>query len=107
MPSSAVQTCARSEEHTSELQSLTNLVCRLLLEKKNNDCISLPVLSTNARRTDPVSCRSSLNRPPRSLCVAIMPPHCLSPWPFIFSFFLNNGGPPESSPLPHPAALPI
>src|SRR5262249_58066336 len=27
--------CAsRSEEHTSELQSLTNLVCRLLLEKK-------------------------------------------------------------------------
>ena len=26
---------ARSEEHTSELQSRTNLVCRLLLEKKN------------------------------------------------------------------------
>src|SRR5438093_3304037 len=29
--------CTRSEEHTSELQSLTNLVCRLLLEKKNDD----------------------------------------------------------------------
>src|SRR5256885_5563179 len=30
----------RSEEHTSELQSPCNLVCRLLLEKKNNrdDC---------------------------------------------------------------------
>src|SRR5438093_7843831 len=28
---------ARSEEHTSELQSLTNLVCRLLLEKKNKE----------------------------------------------------------------------
>ncbi|HCR55381.1 TPA: 30S ribosomal protein S10 [Candidatus Saccharibacteria bacterium] len=27
----------RSEEHTSELQSLTNLVCRLLLEKKKNE----------------------------------------------------------------------
>src|SRR5262249_57136569 len=27
----------RSEEHTSELQSLTNLVCRLLLEQKNNN----------------------------------------------------------------------
>src|SRR5258706_7219126 len=27
---------SRSEEHTSELQSLTNLVCRLLLEKKNS-----------------------------------------------------------------------
>src|ERR1019366_9868048 len=26
----------RSEEHTSELQSLTNLVCRLLLERKKN-----------------------------------------------------------------------
>src|SRR2546430_11291884 len=28
-------TLARSEEHTSELQSQSNLVCRLLLEKKN------------------------------------------------------------------------
>src|SRR2546430_8268851 len=28
---------ARSEEHTSELQSQSNLVCRLLLEKKKND----------------------------------------------------------------------
>src|SRR5438093_10354683 len=30
----------RSEEHTFELQSLTNLVCRLLLEKKKNNLIS-------------------------------------------------------------------
>src|SRR5262249_56434706 len=28
---------ARSEEHTSELQSLTNIVCRLLLEKKTSN----------------------------------------------------------------------
>src|SRR5260370_32061029 len=28
--------CGRSEEHTSELQSHLNLVCRLLLEKKKN-----------------------------------------------------------------------
>src|SRR5262249_62223110 len=33
-PASAATGAARSEEHTSELQSLTNLVCRLLLEKK-------------------------------------------------------------------------
>src|SRR2546425_8809088 len=36
---------ARSEEHTSELQSLAYLVCRLLLEKKkkqNIDAISIP-----------------------------------------------------------------
>src|SRR5256886_13612996 len=31
---SAWATAARSEEHTSELQSQSNLVCRLLLEKK-------------------------------------------------------------------------
>src|SRR2546425_3781565 len=30
----------RSEEHTSELQSLAYLVCRLLLEKKNRDSLS-------------------------------------------------------------------
>src|SRR5256885_6008819 len=32
----------RSEEHTSELQSPCNLVCRLLLEKKKNSAITLP-----------------------------------------------------------------
>src|SRR5258706_1888890 len=32
---------ARSEEHTSELQSLTNLVCRLLLEKKKRKLVSI------------------------------------------------------------------
>src|SRR5437016_7554908 len=31
---------ARSEEHTSELQSLTKIVCRLLLEKKNGPAAS-------------------------------------------------------------------
>src|SRR5262249_59859082 len=31
---------ARSEEHTSELQSLTNLVCRLLLEKKKQNTMT-------------------------------------------------------------------
>src|SRR5436305_11066006 len=30
------QVCFRSEEHTSELQSRPHLVCRLLLEKKQN-----------------------------------------------------------------------
>src|SRR2546430_7744347 len=41
----------RSEEHTSELQSQSNLVCRLLLEKK--------------KRTRPVSCNRSPNGPSR------------------------------------------
>src|SRR2546430_10321454 len=34
----------RSEEHTSELQSQSNLVCRLLLEKKKNE--TLPTLTS-------------------------------------------------------------
>src|SRR5258706_7698517 len=34
----------RSEEHTSELQSLTNLVCRLLLEKKKKKKTNNPLL---------------------------------------------------------------
>src|SRR2546423_7603382 len=33
----------RSEEHTSELQSLAYLVCRLLLEKKKNTIVRAPV----------------------------------------------------------------
>src|SRR5258706_5683433 len=35
----------RSEEHTSELQSLTNLVCRLLLEKKKTSTRYTPYLN--------------------------------------------------------------
>src|SRR5256885_10699837 len=38
----------RSEEHTSELQSPCNLVCRLLLEKKKNN--------TNRKRTVTIWC---------------------------------------------------
>src|SRR5258706_10640550 len=45
----------RSEEHTSELQSLTNLVCRLLLEKKKktrtNDSIHNEHLTKTLLRT--------------------------------------------------------
>src|SRR2546427_6672085 len=46
---SPVYACGRSEEHTSELQSQSNLVCRLLLEKKKN-VLTLP-LSPYARRS--------------------------------------------------------
>src|SRR2546430_13535663 len=37
VPSRTGRAASRSEEHTSELQSQSNLVCRLLLEKKNNN----------------------------------------------------------------------
>src|SRR2546425_5291596 len=39
----------RSEEHTSELQSLAYLVCRLLLEKKKDSWSQLPRSSTKKR----------------------------------------------------------
>src|SRR5688572_31535978 len=35
----------RSEEHTSELQSQSNLVCRLLLEKKNDANVLIGVVA--------------------------------------------------------------
>src|SRR5260221_12796949 len=35
----AQRSCARSEEHTSELQSHSDLVCRLLLEKKKRKTV--------------------------------------------------------------------
>src|SRR5437016_12005192 len=40
----------RSEEHTSELQSLTNLVCRLLLEKKKNKKKEYTLHDTNSKK---------------------------------------------------------
>src|SRR2546427_1017323 len=44
----AVWPVVRSEEHTSELQSQSNLVCRLLLEKKKNRCY-IPRIFSNER----------------------------------------------------------
>src|SRR5438046_8517294 len=40
----------RSEEHTSELQSLTKVVCRLLLEKKNDPRVQAIALSCTRGR---------------------------------------------------------
>src|SRR2546422_3253586 len=40
---------ARSEEHTSELQSRLHLVCRLLLEKKNNSAVEGSVKESASR----------------------------------------------------------
>src|SRR5437899_10149604 len=56
---------SRSEEHTSELQSLRHLVCRLLLEKKkttrfnNTRIIKEWQTHANARSTSTSSCRAS------------------------------------------------
>src|SRR5947199_5986421 len=44
----SLHTAARSEEHTSELQSLRHLVCRLLLEKKKDHRPPEPTRSHDA-----------------------------------------------------------
>src|SRR2546430_5349795 len=46
-----IASTARSEEHTSELQSQSNLVCRLLLEKKNNTSPQRAVYQQSTHRT--------------------------------------------------------
>src|SRR2546421_7800464 len=54
---------SRSEEHTSELQSRSDLVCRLLLEKKKkeaNDTPSCWLYRIDVRRADTASVTSSL-----------------------------------------------
>src|SRR3989440_5043352 len=51
---------ARSEEHTSELQSRSDLVCRLLLEKKNI-LIAVPRFMTGIGQSSPR--QSSIVRP--------------------------------------------
>src|SRR2546430_7244523 len=50
VPSSARSEVHRSEEHTSELQSQSNLVCRLLLEKKKNNDTDSPLPKLPALR---------------------------------------------------------
>src|SRR5258705_1589747 len=48
----------RSEEHTSELQSLRHLVCRLLLEKKNTELavVHRPLSAIVSTHTDAPAC---------------------------------------------------
>src|SRR2546427_6720642 len=48
----------RSEEHTSELQSQSNLVCRLLLEKKKKKSV-ISLLAVKVRLTSSASCPSA------------------------------------------------
>src|SRR5688572_32595848 len=63
-PSSTISTCrtasrscstprsaSRSEEHTSELQSQSNLVCRLLLEKKKKKHNHTNILTSQSKQT--------------------------------------------------------
>src|SRR2546430_12396166 len=63
-----LQALERSEEHTSELQSQSNLVCRLLLEKKKTTQTYAPESKARSMRTsrshDVVSQSSAISRGP-------------------------------------------
>src|SRR5256885_4025400 len=61
----------RSEEHTSELQSPCNLVCRLLLEKKNKTrIIALPVGALDDERPRAASLVAQIRRPRHDVLVS-------------------------------------
>src|SRR2546427_2058211 len=57
-------TAMRSEEHTSELQSQSNLVCRLLLEKKKTRHLGTHAAPKHQVLQPPVPAAAAL-RPPR------------------------------------------
>src|SRR5256885_12795536 len=59
----AAREAGRSEEHTSELQSPCNLVCRLLLEKKKKNRTKKPLPGLTTLQS-PVSSRQTARAPP-------------------------------------------
>src|SRR3954465_8730680 len=106
MPSSAFKTCARSEEHTSELQPHDNLVCRLLLEKKNRTAGRHRPLC----HVDAAARRAALVRRPRQTgCWAHgwRPGGSKGMATFTMLFFFNDTATTEIYPLSLHDALPI
>src|SRR3954463_5899965 len=107
MPSSVGRRIIRSEEHTSELQSHDNLVCRLLLAKK------IVCSSTSAAKiaaTGPNNVESGDGALVLYFCghhrdLRSFP--CLILSLFSVFFFFNDTGPPEISPFSLHDALPI
>src|ERR1022692_3468421 len=86
----------RSEEHTSELQSPCNLVCRLLLEKKNTPARGCPSGRIRCAR---LSSPPALGAGRGPLAGAALPPRLF--------FFFNDPATPEFYPLSLHDALPI
>src|ERR1039457_6161775 len=97
----------RSEEHTSELQSPCNLVCRLLLEKKKKKKTSTSSYSytmhtcTQLRQLRHPALFDSL------LSTSALSPSCFSFFLFFFFFFFNDTATTEIYPLFLHDALPI
>src|SRR6266571_2348818 len=92
----------RSEEHTSELQSHVNLVCRLLLEKKKYSALS--ALGTHLALTSSGGAIGKLCIDKVGCTVSIFSPQYLSS---ISSFFFNDAPTTEIYTLSLHDALPI
>src|SRR3954464_2244688 len=105
MPSSGVKKCARSEEHTSELQSHDNLVCRLLLEKKERGAALGHVLRA-AGRPPAVTHAGGGGRGPSGGGAPLRVSPGFRVVLAVFLFFFNNPGTTEFYPFPPPAAFP-
>src|SRR3954464_11228439 len=103
-----VQTCAlRSEEHTSELQSHDNIVCRLLLEKKNsNGHHGAPATIDHTRTGQPRTPAAAPQRPDESRVQGARRERTGVKAKEV-SFFFNDSATPKHSPLSLPRALPI
>src|ERR1039457_5959010 len=98
---------SRSEEHTSELQSPCNLVCRLLLEKKKKRKTTITV-SLHCYEVDLQHLHTCVHRTAyvahRTLCLLLM--SCLM-FVFVFFFFFNDTATTEIYTLSLHDALPI
>src|SRR5256886_13260479 len=70
---------SRSEEHTSELQSQSNLVCRLLLEKKKQLFPPPLEFHCGGGYLHPRSFRPALHLHPRPPCRPLLPTHPAAP----------------------------
>src|SRR3982751_6099480 len=93
------QVAKRSEEHTSELQSRSDLVCRLLLAKKKVD-VELDVIApVRLERGQEVASE----RPARGAGgPAGLPDRRQERFGRVQCFFLMIGRPPRSTPFPYP-----
>src|ERR1022692_4058892 len=94
----------RSEEHTSELQSPCNLVCRLLLEKKKaTDILFLPLLAVLGHVRFEADTQAALRRTHRHQRVEAVAPVDAH----VILFFFNDTATTEIYTLSLHDALPI
>src|SRR3954465_15142717 len=96
----------RSEEHTSELQSHDNLVCRLLLETKTTQTQPTPPLTSQAASPSaPPPRRAPLRRAAAPRPAKRGTP--LSRASVLVAFFFNLGATHEVHPFSPPGPLPV